>query len=313
MIYQLPVDAEQFSPSRKEKLHHPHPDNEKIEQMEILEQVGIVLETIDQRSEMYCTNFFKLLYVMNGSCLVHIRGAQFQIKEQQVVLFSPMIQHEQVISDPSSVILMMGISEKTMEQFALPGLTRRDKLFQFLVRTLKNSQKGIAILDIQKDFGLYEFIRLLWHYYDQPNDGFFQRQMQLVFSLFLNQADFLSSDTAVFYEDSLVYSEDTIILDILHFIKERSADVTLELLSREFSYDRTYLSHRIKQATGKNFSQLVMESRLEKAKTLLSYSSFSIEEIGSLVGYPSRNNFARVFRQYTGFSPKEYKTAKDVS
>lgn len=281
--------------------------------MEILEQVGIVLETIDQRSEMCCTNFFKLLYVMKGSCLVRIRGAQFQIREQQVVLFSPMIQHEQVISDPASVILMMGISKKTMEQFALPGLTRWDKLFQFLIRTSKNSQKGIAILDIQKDFTLYEFIRLLWHYYSQPNNGFFQRQMQLVFSLFLNHADFLASDTAVFYEDSIVYSDDTMMLDILHFIKERSADVTLELLSREFSYDRTYLSHRIKQATGKNFSQLVMEARLEKAKTLLLYSSFSVEEIGSLVGYPSRNNFARVFRQYTGFTPKEYKNAKNVS
>lgn len=142
-------------------------------------------------------------------------------------------------------------------------------------------QTGLGII-VQKDFTLYEFIRLLWHYYSQPNNGFFQRQMQLVFSLFLNHADFLASDTAVFYEDSIVYSDDTMMLDILHFIKERSADVTLELLSREFSYDRTYLSHRIKQATGKNFSQLVMEARLEKAKTLLLYSSFSVEEIGTL-------------------------------
>ena len=222
LIYQLPVEIGQFSPSRKEKLHHPHPENKKIKQVEILAQVGIVLETIDQRSEMCCTNFFKLLYVIKGSCLVRIRGAQFQIREQQVVLFSPMIQHEQVISDPASVILMMGISEKTVEQFALPGLAKRDKLFHFLVRTSKNSQKGIAILDIQKDFALYEFIRLLWHYYSQPNNGFFQRQMQLVFSLFLNQADFLASDTAVFYEDSIVYSDDTMMLDIYSSFYKRT-------------------------------------------------------------------------------------------
>ena len=131
LICQLPVDAEQFSPSKKEKLHHPHPENPKIKQVEILEQVGIVLETIDQRSEMCCTNFFKLLYVMKGSCLVRIRGAQFQIREQQVVLFSPMIQHEQVISDPASVILMMGISEKKWSSLPCPDLPGWISCFSF--------------------------------------------------------------------------------------------------------------------------------------------------------------------------------------
>lgn len=90
-----------------------------------------MLETIDQRSEMCCTNFFKLLYVMKGSCLVRIRGAQFQIREQQVVLFSPMIQHEQVISDPASVILMMGISEKKWSSLPCPDLPGWISCFSF--------------------------------------------------------------------------------------------------------------------------------------------------------------------------------------
>ena len=307
LILELPVNVEMLTPGVKQKLCHTHEDSKQIE---LLHEVGIVLETHDQRSEMHYENYFKLLYVLKGRCQVTGRGKNFEIREQQIVVLSPMLQHQHTLSE-DAIVLMIGLSEKTIRENVLPFLDSGESLFDFLIQNRSSGQKGVALLKVEKNRPVYEVIRLLW-YYSHKYDEHSIKQMKQLAALFISSAVSACVMTSVTYENDIKYPADKMISDVLRFIKECSSDVTLEMLSKEFSYDKAYLSKKIKRATGKTFSELTMEYRIEKAKALLQNASFSVEEVGNLVGYPSRNNFTSAFKRCTGNTPGEYRSRKST-
>ncbi|MFA5956816.1 helix-turn-helix transcriptional regulator [Hyphomicrobium sp.] len=53
--------------------------------------------------------------------------------------------------------------------------------------------------------------------------------------------------------------------------------------------------------------RFVMHARIEDAKGLIANKSLSVSQISSMYGFSSQSHFAKVFRQFTGVSPKQYK------
>lgn len=68
----------------------------------------------------------------------------------------------------------------------------------------------------------------------------------------------------------------------------------------------SHLRELIVNETGRNFSQHLQAARVEAAKRMLRETSKSIGEVASEVGYSSIPFFFKVFRRFTGMTPKEY-------
>ena len=84
-------------------------------------------------------------------------------------------------------------------------------------------------------------------------------------------------------------------------------DLTLEKVANHVHMGSTYFSFLFKQEEGENFIEYVTRIRMEKAKELLTYSSFRSYEIAYLVGFNNPTYFSTSFKRYYGFSPSEYK------
>lgn len=98
---------------------------------------------------------------------------------------------------------------------------------------------------------------------------------------------------------------------VIKYMKDHlHEDVMLTNLADEMHFSISYLSKLIKDRTGKNFTELLLYLRIEKAKSLLIASNSSISEIGNLVGYTDAQHFAKVFRRQQGISPNEYRKFK---
>ena len=69
----------------------------------------------------------------------------------------------------------------------------------------------------------------------------------------------------------------------------------------------SYLSSLLKKYTGKSYTELLTEYRVEQAKQLLLLTNDKIYEVGVKVGYEDKFYFNRVFKRMTGMSPGEYK------
>lgn len=95
----------------------------------------------------------------------------------------------------------------------------------------------------------------------------------------------------------------------------RRADITLEALANELNVTPRNLSHIINDRLKKNFNELMNHYRIKEARKRLkddAYSSQSILEIAYDVGFNSKSSFNRVFKQFTGITPSQYRKEKGI-
>ncbi|MGG1513852.1 response regulator [Paenibacillus oryzisoli] len=75
----------------------------------------------------------------------------------------------------------------------------------------------------------------------------------------------------------------------------------------------SYFSALFKEQTGITFSEYVTRSRIQKAKELLLQTRLTIADISEQVGYQTSKYFIKLFKEYEGTSPNQYRklTAQD--
>lgn len=71
-----------------------------------------------------------------------------------------------------------------------------------------------------------------------------------------------------------------------------------------------YLAHLIKKETGKTFTDLVTERRMEKAQELLRHTTLRISEVAEAVGFDDEAYFSRRFRQCFNIAPRDYRRSR---
>lgn len=84
-------------------------------------------------------------------------------------------------------------------------------------------------------------------------------------------------------------------------------ELTLESTADYIGFSACYFSRIFKQVTNYNFIEYLTLQRIKRAQLLLSDSNMTITEISYQAGFKSISTFNRVFRQYKGCSPSEYR------
>lgn len=93
----------------------------------------------------------------------------------------------------------------------------------------------------------------------------------------------------------------------------KNADLTLDLMAKQMSINRNYLSKAINQTTGKNFNTYINEYRVKEAIKILSNEKsdvISIDAIAFDVGFNNRTSFYQSFKKITGLSPSDFRSNK---
>ena len=93
------------------------------------------------------------------------------------------------------------------------------------------------------------------------------------------------------------------------YISEHYAEnVALEDIAKIAFVNPAYLSVLFKKEEGINFSDYLMQFRIEKAKELLrSGQKLSIDQISALVGYQDSRYFSKLFTRLVGIKPSDYR------
>ncbi|CAH1199377.1 response regulator [Paenibacillus sp. JJ-223] len=84
-------------------------------------------------------------------------------------------------------------------------------------------------------------------------------------------------------------------------------DLSLVRLAELNHFNPSYLSRFFKQETGINLSEFIDDTRIRRAKELLSNSDLMVREVALQVGYESAHSFTRLFKKLTGMTPQEYR------
>lgn len=103
------------------------------------------------------------------------------------------------------------------------------------------------------------------------------------------------------------FNQDKVIEKISNYVSEHYQQASLEGASQHVHLNPVYISKYFKDKTGRNFSDYVVEVKMEKAAMFLKNPNYKIYEISELVGYSNAKNFTRTFRNYYGKTPREYR------
>ena len=87
-------------------------------------------------------------------------------------------------------------------------------------------------------------------------------------------------------------------------------EIDLEMLAG-LSHFSPYHFHRIMRAfLGEPLGMFIVRTRVETAARLLRYGTMPVSEIAYRIGYASPSSLSKVFRQFYGISPNEYRNNK---
>ena len=81
-------------------------------------------------------------------------------------------------------------------------------------------------------------------------------------------------------------------------------------IAQKYGLGVSYLSTLFKERTGINLTAYVEGVRMEKAKNLLKNKEWTVTDVAIHTGYSNSNYFSRVFKKYTGVTPREFRESE---
>ena len=95
---------------------------------------------------------------------------------------------------------------------------------------------------------------------------------------------------------------------ILEYIDQNfTTPITAETLAEHCFYNPAYLGRVFKTIYGKSMKEYIRTKRMEHAMELLKTTNTAVEEIAAAVGYSSKTQFYKNFKNQFGISPGEVK------
>ena len=81
----------------------------------------------------------------------------------------------------------------------------------------------------------------------------------------------------------------------------------MEFYASELNLSSHYLTLIVKQVTGQSVSDFIYEMLYSEARTLLSHSKLSVQEIAAKLNFSDQSSFGKFFKRKSGLSPKEFR------
>lgn len=89
-----------------------------------------------------------------------------------------------------------------------------------------------------------------------------------------------------------------------------SKPIKIADIANQLNINRSHLYRVFKEYTGKSLEEYLISVRLNEARRLLDDTDFSTSVISTMVGYAQYSSFFKMFKNYIGMTPLEYKNRK---
>ncbi|HBY32564.1 MAG TPA: AraC family transcriptional regulator, partial [Clostridiales bacterium] len=86
-----------------------------------------------------------------------------------------------------------------------------------------------------------------------------------------------------------------------------SSRITLRDLAAQTGLHPNYLATIFKAEMGESFSAYLLRRRIETAQALLTRTEYTYSQIAYSLAFCSQSHFIKVFREKTGFTPKQFR------
>lgn len=190
---------------------------------------------------------------------------------------------------------LLDLALEILENRAVTGIERKIYIVRLITAMLAVAQKkGFVLNDIFAG-ELYEDLSMFTTTFDKDTLALNMKN-KIINPLLLVMA---KGD----HEDA----DKQISNQILSMIKETKGAVSLSECAERVNYHANHVGKILKRDTGKTFSELVNEEKMEAAKYLLLTTDYSIAEISEKLSYNNVQNFIRFFKANAQVTPSAFR------
>ena len=246
-------------------------------------------------------DYIEAVYMCTGETTHIINGKRICLKEGELLFLGQNARQEILPAKEGDIAVNFIIQpiffDKTLEMLGAEDTPIKSFLINSLFDGDHQDYLHFKVAEILPVQNLIE--NLIWTLLNNTSNkrNINQTTMGLLFMQLLNHTDKL------YYESR----EDAAIMDIFRYIEDNYKDGSLTDAANHLHYDFYWLSHEIKNRTGKTYTEHLQEKRLSQAAFLLKTTSLSVEEIALAVGYENKSYFHRIFTSKFKTSPKKYR------
>ncbi|MGN1267221.1 MAG: AraC family transcriptional regulator [Dorea sp.] len=243
-------------------------------------------------------DYYMLFVISRGKGMVEIDGEEHFVKERDALMIFPGMEYS-LVGDSSEAwsYIWLGFTGIRAEECAMQAGFSREKL----VRETELTEK------------MYSMIETMLAKREMTFSNNLKRNGLLkIFLSELIEENARKMPKADLRHD---YSKEpsTYIRNALDYIAENYASkIKINELADYVGVNRSYLASSFKKATGCSPKEYLLIIRMEKAKSLLETTDMPINAISSSVGYTDQLAFSRMFKQYSGVSPRAYREGKKM-
>lgn len=298
MIWQIPIPL-------SDVLDVKHHTANNIIYLSTKNNVQISLESCYMNNQLLVIEYFAVFYVLEGTCVFSTECGRRTMQAGELCILPPCTPYS-VFTKPEDLIITI-LSDKAHFKENFHALLYHDNIVSdFFRRALFQNQKEGIFFMLMPTRDIRSIIQHLFAEFvkkDSYSNTLFNNYLQIFYANIIRSTD----STYNYYSSQKEKSAKTLMPAILEYLTRNYQSVTLELLAMHFHYESTYLSKLIKSATGKSYSAIITDLKIQEACSLLTTTSKKIEEISEIVGYNSADHFTYTFKKVTGSSPRTYR------
>jgi AraC family transcriptional regulator len=243
-------------------------------------------------------NQFHFLIPLRQAPVVRTNNKLYTLKKMSVFPCNPMQPHkveDTGTTDFKAVILYM---EKTLIQ------TVAKELFGYKYKNLEFKSNCFVLSP-----ALRELIRMFIHECSVKQPGFALMLETLsvqAATLLLRESHHNLSFTSF---QPCEYRDQECIAKAVEYITDNYRNkISLADLACETHYSPYHLLRLFKRHTGRTPFEFLLDLKIEKAKSLLQNTNYSISQICDTCGFSGLSYFSQAFRKKTGLSPTQFKS-----
>ncbi len=256
---------------------------------------------------LHSHDFIEMAYVLHGHLTHEIEGKTVELTEGDLLIMNRNVHHSVARCGQEDIMInfialpeyferalkLAELEDSPMRRFFLSCILDTDNTPDYLLFNVKD------ILPVRN---LIE--NMIWSIkndipYKQTTN---QLTMALLLRLLQYHAGHVRSDTP----------EYGLIWEVQRYIDRNYRDGSLEDAARQLHYDYRWLSHEIIRKTGRTFTALMQERRMQQALYLLKNTDYPVADVAEKAGYANLTFFYRIFQKTYGVTPKQMRRDEET-
>ncbi len=246
--------------------------------------------------------YFEIICVVEGSCINRVGDKTvLEMKAGDICILPDGVKHSIEAMADEDIILNISLRKSTFHTAFYEVLSDDSILSNFFRQCLQGTERAPYLyFKTETDSEVWHGIcQMYLEYYNHRKyyDKSLHFLMMYTFLLLIRN-----------FDQYYVSGQNKQELELLSYLRKNFMDTTLSKTAAHFGYSEGYLSRLVVRLTGKNFTKLIQEYRLNATCRLLKESTLKISEISEVVGYRSLEHFNRQFRNMYNMTPSEYRS-----